>query len=211
MPSFCAKSVGGLAASEGKLRHLGVPTAPSRSTLAYANEHRPWQLYEAVFDQLLGKCQAVALSRRDHTRKFRFKNKLLSRDATVIDLCASVFDWARFRQTKGAVKLHLLLDHDGYLREYAVITEGKRHEVRVARSAGPLSELEAGSARRALMACARPDRPHFSQGAARALQDHPGGGKSSLRPRRPTASGIQPTAHVYQPAVDGGRRHLSNH
>jgi hypothetical protein len=124
---------GGLAASEGKLRHLGVPTAPSRSTLAYANEHRPWQLYEAVFHQLLGKCQAVALSRRGHTRKFRFKNKLLSMDATVIDLCASVFDWARFRRSKGAVKLHLLLDHDGYLPEYAVITEGKRHEVRVAR------------------------------------------------------------------------------
>src|SRR5882762_3471352 len=54
-------------------------------------------------------------------------------DATVIDLCASVFDWARFRQTKGAVKLHLLLGHDGYLPEYAVITEGKRHEVRGAR------------------------------------------------------------------------------
>ncbi len=124
---------GGLAASEGKLRHLGVPTAPSRSTLAYANEHRPWQLYEAVFHQLLGKCQALVASRTENTRKFRFKNKLLSMDATVIDLCASVFDWARFRQTKGAVKLHLLLDHDGYLPEYAVITEGKRHEVRVAR------------------------------------------------------------------------------
>jgi hypothetical protein len=52
-----------------------------------------------------------ALSRRDPTRKFRFKNKLLSRDATVIDLCARVFDWARFLRTKGAVKLHLLLDH----------------------------------------------------------------------------------------------------
>ncbi len=124
---------GGLAASEGKLRHLGVPTAPSRSTLAYANEHRPWQLYEAVFHQLLGKCQALVASQTGNTRKFRFKNKLLSMDATVIDLCARVFDWARFRRTKGAVKLHLLLDHDGYLPEYAVITEGKRHEVRVAR------------------------------------------------------------------------------
>ena len=124
---------GGLAASEGKLRHLGVARAPSRSTLAYANEHRPWQLYEAMFHQLLGKCQAMVASRTGNTRKFRFKNKLVSLDATVIDLCASVFDWARFRQTKGAVKLHLLLDHDGYLPEYAVITEGKRHEVRVAR------------------------------------------------------------------------------
>jgi len=51
----------------------------------------------------------------------------------VIDLCATMFDWAKFRRTKGAVKLHLLLDHDGYLPSFAVITEGKKHEVRVAR------------------------------------------------------------------------------
>jgi hypothetical protein len=120
---------GGLAASEGKLRHLGLPEAPSRSTLAYANEHRPWQLYQTVFHQLLDRCQAVAKGQK----KFRFKNKLMSLDATVIDLCAEVFDWARFRQTKGAVKLHLLLDHDGYLPAFAVITEGKTHEIRVAR------------------------------------------------------------------------------
>jgi hypothetical protein len=121
---------GGLAASEGKLRHLGVPEAPARSTLAYANEHRPWQLYQTVFHQLLGKCQALA---KGEKRKFRFKNKLMSLDATVIDLCAEVFDWAKFKQTKGAVKLHLLLDHQGYLPSYAVITEGKTHEIRVAR------------------------------------------------------------------------------
>jgi Domain of unknown function (DUF4372)/Transposase DDE domain len=121
---------GGLAASEGKLRHLGVPEAPSRSTLAYANEHRPWQLYQTVFQQLLGKCQVLAKSEK---RKFRFKNKLMSLDASVIDLCAEVFDWAKFKQTKGAVKLHLLLDHQGYLPSYAVITEGRTHEIRVAR------------------------------------------------------------------------------
>jgi hypothetical protein len=103
---------GRLAASEGKPRHLGLPEAPSRSTLAYANEHRPWEL----FQQLLGKCEAVAKGKK----KFRFKNKLMSLDATVIDLCAEVFDWAKFRQTKGAVKLHLLLDHYGYLPAYAV-------------------------------------------------------------------------------------------
>jgi DDE family transposase/uncharacterized protein DUF4372 len=120
---------GGLAASEGKLRHLGLPEAPARSTLAYANEHRPWQLYQTVFHQLLSKCQAVAAGKK----KFRFKNQLLSLDATVIDLCAAVFDWAKFRKTKGAVKLHLLLDHAGYLPVYAVITEGKQHEIRVAR------------------------------------------------------------------------------
>ncbi|MBZ5697104.1 MAG: hypothetical protein LAN18_01005 [Acidobacteriia bacterium] len=53
---------GGLAASEGKLRHLGLPEGPARSTLAYANEHRPWQLYRTVFDQLLAKCQTLAAS-----------------------------------------------------------------------------------------------------------------------------------------------------
>jgi hypothetical protein len=126
---------GGLAASEGKLRHLGLPTAPSRSTLAYANEHRPWQLHRTVFEQLLAKCQML-VARQPETRKkrkFRFKNPLLSLDATVIDLCATMFDWAKFRRTKGAVKLHLLLDHDGYLPSFAVITEGKKHEIRVAR------------------------------------------------------------------------------
>jgi hypothetical protein len=125
---------GGLAASEGKLRHLGLPAAPARSTLAYANEHRPWELYQEVFDQLLEKCQVLA-ARQAGTkkRKFRFKNPLLSLDATVIDLCATMFDWAKFRLTKGAVKLHLLLEHDGYLPSFAVITEGKQHEVRVAR------------------------------------------------------------------------------
>jgi len=120
---------GGLASCEGKLSHLGI-TAPSRSTLAYANEHRPWQLYRAVFHELLARCQAQVSGRR----KFRFKNKLVSLDSTVIDLCATLFDWAKFRRTKGAVKLHLLLDHDGYLPSVAVITEGKRHDVRVART-----------------------------------------------------------------------------
>jgi len=118
---------GGLASCEGRLAHLGV-TAPSRATLAYANAHRPWQLYEQVFYQLLARCREVG-----GTKKFRFKNKLLSLDATVIDLCAEMFPWAAFRRTKGAVKLHFTLDHDGYLPTALVITPGKRHEVTIAR------------------------------------------------------------------------------
>jgi hypothetical protein len=121
---------GGLASCEGKLVHLGVATAPRKSTLAYANAHRPWQLYRAVFTALLARCQAEVAR---HGRKFRFKNKLLSLDATTIELCASLFDWAKFRRTKGAVKLHLVLDHDGYLPSVAVITDGKHADVRVAR------------------------------------------------------------------------------
>jgi Transposase DDE domain/Domain of unknown function (DUF4372) len=122
----------GLAASEGKLRHLGLPEAPRRSTLAYANAHRPWQLFADVFHQLLELARNQA-QQAGVRHKFRFKNKLLSIDATTIELCASVFDWAQFRRTKGAVKLHLMLDHDGLLPCYAVITDGKQHEVTVSR------------------------------------------------------------------------------
>jgi len=121
---------GGLASCFGKARHLGLQGAPKRSTLSYANEHRPWQLYEKVFYHLLDRCRQLDFGKR----RFRFKSKLFSLDATVIELCASLFDWAKFRQTKGAVKLHLLLDHDGYLPVFAHITEGKVHEVHVARA-----------------------------------------------------------------------------
>jgi len=121
---------GGLACCLGKLIHLGMRQAPNKSTLSYANGHRPWEVYQDLFFQLLGRCQQVAAGKK---RRFRFKNKLLSLDATVIDLCLTMFPWADFRTTKGAVKLHLLLDHEGYLPVFAHITEGCVHEVTVAR------------------------------------------------------------------------------
>src|SRR5215467_2579077 len=99
---------GGLASCEGKLKHLGIPVAPKRSTLAYANEHRPWELFQTVFGQLGAKCQGE-VKRRGGLKPFRFKNKLLSLDGSIIDLSVSLYDWAKFRRTKGAIKLHLLL------------------------------------------------------------------------------------------------------
>ena len=119
---------GGLRSCEGKLKHLGI-TAPSHSTLAYANEHRPWELYQQVFLELFERCHVQVTGKR----KFRFKNKLISMDSSTIDLCLEMFDWAKFRQTKGAIKLHLLLDHDGYLPSFAVITEGNVSDIKVAR------------------------------------------------------------------------------
>jgi IS4 transposase len=116
----------GLASCEGKLKHLGIE-APSKSTLAYANEHRPWELYQDVFFSLLDKAKLLASTKK---RKFRFRSKLYSIDATVIDLCLSMYEWAHFRRAKGAVKLHMRLDHDGYLPDYALITDGKCHEVK---------------------------------------------------------------------------------
>jgi len=120
----------GLAVTCGKMSHLGLRAAPARSTLSYANAHRPWQLYQDVFFHLRDLFRSESPGKK---RKFRFKNKLHSLDSTTIDLCLSLFPWAEFRQTKGAVKLHLLLDHDGYLPEFAVITDGKAADVTTAR------------------------------------------------------------------------------
>jgi hypothetical protein len=122
---------GGLAACEGKVKHLGMEGAPHRSTLAYANQHRPWRMYETVFHQLLGRCRQEG---QHHRRKFRFKHKLLSIDGSMIELCLSMFDWAAYKRAKGAVKLHLVLDHDGYLPCYAVLTDGKGSESGVAQA-----------------------------------------------------------------------------
>ena len=124
---------GGLACCEGQLKHLGVPVAPKKSTLAYANQHRPWELYQTVFEQTLFKCQELVESQGGR-KKFSFKNKLLSLDGSIIDLSVSMFDWAKYKRTKGAIKLHLLLDHDGYLPSFAVVTEGKTGEIKVART-----------------------------------------------------------------------------
>lgn len=122
---------GGLKSCEGKLAHLGIE-APRRSSLSYANRHRPWQLYEKVFYGLFEKVAAKVSGKR----KFRFKNKLVSLDSTTIDLCLSMYDWAHYCRTKGAVKLHLVLDHDGYLPCFGIITDGKVADVTVARQIG---------------------------------------------------------------------------
>jgi hypothetical protein len=119
---------GGLRSCEGKLKHLGI-SAPPRSTLAYANEHRPWELYQLIFLTLLDRCHSQVNLKK---RKFRFKNPIVSLDSSFIDLCLEIFDWAHYRRTKGAVKLHLLLNHDGYLPSFAVITDGKVSDIEVA-------------------------------------------------------------------------------
>lgn len=117
---------GSLATALGKLIHLGVRRTPTRSTLAYTDAHRPWQLYETLFYQVLTRCQAVAATKR---RRFRFKHPLRTLDTTIIELCATVFDWARFQRTKDAVKLHLQLDHQGYLPCWAMVTNGDTNDV----------------------------------------------------------------------------------
>jgi hypothetical protein len=116
----------GLATQGRHLYHLGI-TPVHRSTLSYANEHRSYELFQKLFFLMLSKCQPLA-----PRHKFRFKNPLYSIDATVIDLCLTLYNWAKFRTTKGAVKLHVKLNHAGYLPNFAIITEGRVHEQKVA-------------------------------------------------------------------------------
>ena len=116
----------GLATQAKSLYHLGVKPI-HRSTLSYANEHRSHELFKKMFEWMLSKCQPIAPQ-----HKFRFKNPLYSIDATVIDLCLSLFNWAKFRTTKGAIKLHVKLNHAGYLPTFAVVTTGKVHEQNIA-------------------------------------------------------------------------------
>lgn len=125
--ALLARNRRGLKSCEGTLAHLGIE-APARSSLSCANGHRHWQLFEKVFYELFEIVAAKVIGKK----KFRFKNKLVSLHSTVIDLCLSMYDWAKFRRTKGAVKLHLVLDHDGYPPCFGIITEGKVADVKAA-------------------------------------------------------------------------------
>ena len=121
----------GLGCCLGKLVHLGIAKAPNKSTLSYANGHRPAKLYEDLFYTALKRFRdEEGLGPRK--KKFRFKNKLLSLDSTTISLCLELFPWAKFRKAKGGVKAHVLLDHDDYLPLYVLITEAKRSDVKMA-------------------------------------------------------------------------------
>jgi hypothetical protein len=102
---------------------------PSKSTLAYANQHRPWQLFETVFYRTLDRFR----SELGNKTKFRFKNPLLSLDSSVVTLTLKAFPWATWSRQKGALKLHLMLNHAGYLPETLVITTGTYSELSIAR------------------------------------------------------------------------------
>ena len=106
------------------LYHLGVKKI-KRSTLSYANNNRPSEIYKNVFDSLL-----VKILKMERSHKHRFKNPLYSIDATTIDLCLSAFPWAKFRKTKGGIKLNVKLDHSGYIPTFISVTTANTHEVK---------------------------------------------------------------------------------
>jgi transposase len=113
----------GLASQEKKLYHLGIRST-KRSTLSYANKHRSHEVFQKVFETMLTKTATKAPG-----HKFRFKNDLYSFDATTVDLCLGLHDWAKFRKTKGGIKLHVKLNHSGYIPEFVTVTEAQHHEV----------------------------------------------------------------------------------
>lgn len=118
-----------------RLYHLGLK-AVKRSTLADANAERSAEFFEAIFQEQYARCAALAPG-----KKFHFQNKLYSFDSSVVDLCLSMFPWAKFRRTKGGIKLHTLLDHDGYIPAFVHITSANVADVNAAR----LLKLPAGS------------------------------------------------------------------
>ena len=108
--------------------HLGLKNI-KRSTLSDANNRIDYRVFEDMFYALLDKCRNLSSN-----HKFKFKNPLYSLDSTLIELCLSIFPWAKFRLVKGALKLHFLYDHSGSLPSFLVITDGKQHDIKVARS-----------------------------------------------------------------------------
>ena len=117
-----------LSAQSRKLYHLGVGEV-SRSSLARVNAEKPSGLYEALFGLLLSRCRSASPG-----HGFRFKNPLHSLDSTVVDLCLSMFPWARFRRAKGGVKTHVALDHAGHLPAFVTVTDGRTADIEAARA-----------------------------------------------------------------------------
>src|SRR5690554_3641367 len=112
----------GLRSATGNLNHLGINKAPSKSTISYQNQRRDWELFKEYYYKLLETLGQQAYQKRV---KFTIKSKIFLLDSTTISLCLSLFDWAKYKTSKGAVKMHTLLDYDGLLPAYVNITNGK--------------------------------------------------------------------------------------
>lgn len=117
-----------LRSMQGKLYHMGIRGDVSRSTLADANEKRDWRIYADFALTLIDLARDLY---RDESFGFELDQTVYALDSTTIDLCLSVFPWAVFRKTKGAVKVHTLLDLRGSIPSFLWITDGKVHDVNI--------------------------------------------------------------------------------
>lgn len=127
-----------LAANQAKLFHMGLRTAPARSTLADALNKRDWRIYQALALRLIARARSLYADERVLDD---LEAAVYALDSTTIDLCLSLFDWAPFRTTKAAIKLHTLLDLRGAIPSFIHVSNGKMHDVRVL----DILPVEAGS------------------------------------------------------------------
>jgi hypothetical protein len=104
-----------------------VAKGPNKSTLSYANAHRPARIYEDLFFRTMDHFRQNKMLGPSRKR-FRFRNKLMSVDSTTVSLCLKLFPWAEFRRAKGGVKVHVLLGHSDYMPSYVLITQARRHD-----------------------------------------------------------------------------------
>lgn len=112
----------GMEVNDPRLYHLGL-TKIRRSTLSDANKKRPCEIFQALFYKLSERCQTLTPK-----HKFKFNNPLYTWDATLISLCLSLFSWSKFGQTKGALKLHVQLNHNGHIPDFIVASPAFHHE-----------------------------------------------------------------------------------
>ncbi|MCK6650762.1 MAG: IS4 family transposase [Bacteroidia bacterium] len=119
----------GMRLATGNLNHLGVKKAMKKSSLSYCNQHRNWELfrdmYYSLYDQLAGSISK--------SRKLLPKRSIYLLDSTTIDLSLKLYDWALFRQKKGAIKLHTVLDFDGCMPVFVSLSDGKKHDIKAAK------------------------------------------------------------------------------
>jgi Domain of unknown function (DUF4372)/Transposase DDE domain len=127
-----------LAANQAKLFHMGIKAPPARSTLADALNLRDWRIYHALAQRLIARARALYANAPS---VLELDASVYALDATTIDLCLSLFDWAPFRSTKAAIKLHTLLDLRGAIPAFIHISDGTLHDVNVL----DLLALEAGA------------------------------------------------------------------
>jgi len=120
----------GLRSATGNLSHLGVERAPCKSSLSYLNKERKASFFEELYFALLNELEPSLARKRMYAR--RLKRKVFIMDSSIIPLCLSLFDWAKFRTKKGAIKLHAVMDYDSGLPSYATISDGKQHDVKMA-------------------------------------------------------------------------------
>lgn len=121
----------GLCSIMGNLSHLGMERAPCKSSISYMNKHRSWELFRDYYFDLLEHFKVLGMPGRKLLRNI--KRKIYLMDASVVPLCLSLFDWARYRTTKGGIKLHAILDYDGLLPVFCQITDAATHDLTVAR------------------------------------------------------------------------------